>query len=86
MKYEVVQRGQRLEAVGAHSGYRIRMSTLGAAAACAWPVNVWVRGSESEDEVKVHVPKTTFPNANVAFEHGYACAVAWIDAMDRRID
>ena len=30
MKYEVIDHGARLEAVGAHSGYRIRMSTSAA--------------------------------------------------------
>lgn len=85
MKYEVTLRGPRIEAIGAHSGYRIRLSTVGAASACAWPVHVWVRGSESEDEVKVDVPRRSFGSAAEALDHGYACAVIWIDAMDHRL-
>ena len=85
MKYETVARGHRLEAIGAHSGYRIRMSTLSAGDLETWPVNVYVRGSESEDEVKVDVPKKRLVSATEAFDHGYACAVAWIDAMDHRL-
>jgi len=87
MKYEVVDRGARLEAYGAHSGYRIRMSTLAAAHGLdSWPVSVHVRGSESEDEVKVDVPKRHFANARDAFDCGYECATLWIDALDHRRD
>jgi hypothetical protein len=85
MKYEVTSRGPRLEAIGAHSGYRIRMSTVGVPTACAYPVNVWVRGSESEDEVKVPIPKRSYASPTDALDHGYACAVTWIDAMNHRL-
>jgi hypothetical protein len=83
MKYEIAERGHRLEAIGAHSGYRIRMSTLSAADLPGWPVSVHVRGSESEDEVRVEVPKHHHGSAHEALEYGYACAVLWIDAMNR---
>ena len=88
MKYETIARGHRLEAFGAHSGYRIRMSTLAALTPKdleTWPVNVYVRGSESEEEVKVDVPKRRLASATEAFDHGYECAVVWIDALDHRL-
>jgi hypothetical protein len=85
MKYELIDRGHRLEAIGAHSGYRIRMSTLAAGSATAsWPVTVLVRGSESEDEVKVDVPHRHHASAAEALDFGYECATLWIDALDHR--
>ena len=87
MKYEVRTRGHRLEAIGAHSGYRIRMSTLAADSAIdSWPVTVHVRGSESEDEVKVDVPARHHASAGEALDFGYQCATLWIDALDHRKD
>lgn len=86
MKYEVIARGPRLEAFGAHSGYRIRMSTLAARGLDSWPVTVHVRGSESEDEVTVDVPKRQLGSATEALDFGYDCAVLWIDALDHRRD
>lgn len=85
MKYELVDRGHRLEAIGAHSGYRIRLSTLSATDLVTWPVSVHVRGSESEDEVKVDVPRRELRSATEALDFGYACAVMWIDALDHRV-
>ena len=85
MKYEVIHHGPRLEAIGAHSGYRVRMSSLSARDLDNWPVSVIVRGSESEDEVKIDVPKRHCGNATDAFDHGYDCAVVWIDALDHRL-
>ena len=84
MKYEITSRGDRLEAIGAHSGYRIRISTVSAATVATWPVSVHVRGSESEDEVRVPVPKRHLSSATEAFDHGYECATLWIDAQDHR--
>ena len=85
MKYEVMARGHRLEAIGAHSGYRIRMSTLSRGLP-GWPVTIHVRGSESEDEVKVEVPVRHHGSAAEAFDYGYECATLWIDALDHRRD
>jgi hypothetical protein len=82
MKYEVCERGHRLEAVGAHHGYRFRVSTLAAADLMTWPVSVHVRGSESEPEVRVDAPRHDLRSASEALEYGYQCAVLWIDAMD----
>ena len=84
VKYQVTTHGHRLEALGAHSGYRIRMSTLSAQDLGLWPVKVYVRGSESEDEVRVDVPRTHFASATEAFDFGYRCATLWIDAQDHR--
>ena len=86
MKYEIVERGHRIEAIGAHAGYRIRMSTLCAPDLLSWPVTVHVRGSESEDEVHVDVPKRHLASAKEAFDFGYEVATLWIDAMDHRRD
>jgi hypothetical protein len=86
MKYEVVTRGARLEAFGAHRGCRVRMSTLAARGLDTWPVTVHVRGSESEDEVAVDVPKKHHASPVAAFDFGYECAVLWIDALEHRRD
>ena len=84
MKYDTTERGERLEAIGNHSGYRIRISTLAAANLAMWPVSIHVRGSESEDEVKVSAPKRHLSSAAEALEYGYECAVLWIEAQDHR--
>ncbi|MCW7538072.1 hypothetical protein OOT46_09450 [Aquabacterium sp. A7-Y] len=84
MKYQVIKHGPRLEAIGAHSGYRIRMSTLPAPGLDSYPVTVHVRGSESEDEVLVEVPKRILRDTTEAFDFGYQCATLWIDALDHR--
>ena len=86
MKYDVSTHGHRLEAIGAHSGYRIRMSTLSAQGLENWPVSVHIRGSESEDEVKVDVPKHHLASPTDAFDFGWRCATLWIDASDHRLD
>ena len=86
MKYELVEHGHRLEAIGAHSGYRLRLSTLSAGDLVTWPVSVHVRGSESEDEVRGDVPKRHLGSAKEALDFGYDCAVLWIDALDHRLE
>lgn len=83
MKYEVVKQGATVEAIGAHSGYRIRMSLHKAEAGLQ--VEVRVRGSESEEEVAVELPVRAFAHESDAFDYGYACAVLWIDAANRHI-
>ncbi len=86
MKYDVTERGGRIEAIGAHSGYRIRISTLAAADVDMWPVSIHVRGSESEDEVRIDAPKRHLASAMEAIDYGYHSAVLWIDAQDHRRD
>ena len=83
MKYEIVDHLGAVEAIGAYSGYRIRMS-LGLSATGP-QVRVWVRGSESEEEVEVKAPLKLLGNRNEAFDHGYLHAVLWIDAENKRI-
>ena len=83
MKYEIVDRAGAVEAIGAYSGYRIRMS-LGLSATGPH-VRVWVRGSESEAEVEVEVPPKVLSHRDAAFDHGYAHAALWIDAENKRI-
>lgn len=83
MKYEVHPVGNRLEAITALHGFRIRISTLAASHLTTWPVSVHVRGSESEPEVAVDTPKRELRSAAEALEYGYECARLWIEAMDR---
>ena len=83
MKYEVVEHDGGVEAIGAYSGHRIRMS-LGLSAAGPH-ARVWVRGSESEAEVEVDVPIKPSRDRTEAFDHGYAHAVLWIDAENKHI-
>ena len=85
MRYEIVRRGPRIEAIGAHSGYRIRLSTLPRSPTGSWPVHACVRGSESEDEIAVPVPHRVLTSIEQALDHGYDCAVLWIDAQDHRL-
>lgn len=85
MKYEITRQAPRIEAIGAHSGYRIRLSTLATSPMAMWPVCVHVRGSESEDEVEVDVPARHHHSAADALDYGYECAVMWIDALDDRL-
>ena len=85
MKYDITERGGRLEAVGCHSGYRIRICTVSSCKLALWPVSVHVRGSESEDEVRVDTPHRHLSSAAEAIDYGYECAVLWIDAQDHRL-
>ena len=84
MKYRTTERGERLEAIGNHSGYRIRICTLAAANLAMWPVSIHVRGSESEDEVRVDAPRRHLASAMEAIDYGYDFAILWIDAQDHR--
>lgn len=83
MKYEVIDHGDAVEAITAYSGYRVRMRLEGSADSLH--VRVHVRGSESEDEVEIGVPRHPLPSATQAFDHGYECATLWIDAENKRI-
>ena len=85
MKYEITRHGARVEAIGAHSGHRIRLSTVAASPLSMWPVSVHVRGSESEDEVTVDVPTCHHASLAEALDFGYDCAVLWIDASNDRL-
>jgi hypothetical protein len=84
MKYDISEHGERVEAIAAHSGYRIRISTLSAANLAMWPVSIHVRGSESEDEVRIDAPRRHLGSAMEAIDYGYECAIVWIDAQDHR--
>lgn len=85
MKYQVIDHGASLEAMGAHSGYRIRLATALPEDPRCWPVKVYVRGSESEGEVAVEVPNRRLASAIEAFDFGYQCATLWIDAQNHRM-
>ncbi len=82
MKYQIHRAGDRLEALSALHGFRIRISTLATTSLVSWPVSVHVRGSESEPEVKVDAPRHDLRSAEEALEYGYECARLWIEAMD----
>lgn len=85
MKYEITRQGSRIEGYGAHSGYRIRLSTTEPLSGQLWPLHVGVRGSESEDEVSVPLPDIQLRSLQEAFDFGYECATLYIDAEDRRL-
>ena len=83
MKYAQVEGADGVEAIGAYSGYRVRMSLN--AVDGGLEVEVRVRGSESEEEVAVEVPHRAFRDVSDAFDQGYEWAVLWIDAESKRI-
>ena len=87
MRYEVTTRGGHWEALGAHSGWRVRLSASHGDVPNTWAVRVHVRGSESEDEVEVPVPAGREPlhEPTEAFDTGWRCATAWIDAQDEKV-
>lgn len=85
MKVQITRHGRRIEGLGAHSGYRIRLATTEPAAGASWPLTVCVRGSESEDEVHVPLPPHALPSLEAAFDWGFDEAQRYIDAMDRRL-
>jgi hypothetical protein len=82
MKYQVTPKGDTTEAIGAYSGYRIRIVTQRDTATGKFPLKVYFRGSESLPENAVDVGAITSDTAAGALERGYALAVAWIDRLD----
>ena len=75
------------------TGWRLSVLTAATGSGCrhcplkgleTWPVSVYVRGSESEAEVKVDVPKHHLASSTEAFDFGFRCATLWIDARPTR--
>lgn len=82
MKYEVSTTGDIAQALGAYSGYRIRLVARRGGVTSGFALEVYFRGSESLPEIAVPVPEAGFASAAQAFDAGYAHAVAWIDRSD----
>jgi len=88
MDHQVV-RGQDVEeAIGAHSGFRIRVATRWDAPTRQFAVCAWVRGSETQEEVSMATQDRRFALLQDAQDHGFAAAVQWIDeqAADQQAD
>lgn len=82
MKYEVTQPGNPTEALGAHSGYRIRLVATRDDGSATYTVRALFRGSESMPENAVPIAKGRFETVTQALDAGYAAAVEWIDRED----
>jgi hypothetical protein len=84
MDHEVIRGGDQEEAIGAHSGFRIRVVTAWDAAARQFRASAYVRGSETEEEVAIAVPGKDgkgFALLQDAQDFGFAAAVRWIDSQ-----
>ena len=82
MKYELVKAGDPSEALGAYSGYRIRLVARRDAESGLYAIRVFYRGSESMPEQAVPVSAAAMETPVAAMDLGYALAVDWIDRMD----
>ena len=87
MKYAYTDDGgPRIEAVGAHAGYRVRLEARQDPLSHRFAVGVYLRGSESEDEVQVNeADAIRAESPEDALDLGYERAVAWIDRSDRTV-
>lgn len=79
MDHQVSRSLDREEAIGAHSGFRIRVVTTWEAASRCFEVSAYVRGSETEEEVLMDTQGQRFALIQDAEDHGFAVATAWID-------
>lgn len=79
MDHQVTRGPEQEEAIGAHSGFRIRVVTAWDAASRQYTVNAFVRGSETEDEVAMATQGRRFALIQDAEDHGFAVATQWID-------
>lgn len=79
MEHEVVRSANQEEAIGAHSGFRIRVVTAWDASSRQFVVSAFVRGSETEEEVKMATQGQRFALIQDAEDHGFAVATRWID-------
>lgn len=80
MDHQVTHGVDQEEAIGAHSGFRIRVVTSWDAAARQFMVSAFVRGSETEEEVAMATQARRFALLQDAQDHGFAVATQWIDA------
>ena len=79
MDHQVTRGVEKEEAIGAHSGFRIRVVTAWDAASRQYTVSAFVRGSETEEEVEVTTQGRRFALIQDAEDHGFAVATQWID-------
>ena len=79
MDHQVTRGADREEAIGAHSGFRIRVVTSWDAQSRQYAVGAYVRGSETEDEIEMDTRRERFALIQDAEDHGFAVATQWID-------
>lgn len=79
MDHQVVHGVDQEEAIGAHSGFRIRVVTSWDAPSRQFAVGAFVRGSETEEEVVIGTQGRRFALIQDAQDHGFAAAIDWID-------
>lgn len=82
MKYQPTTGSDPAEALGAYSGYRIRIVVRRDPGSERLLPAVSFRGSESMPEQPVPAEGRAFDCLEEAFDAGYAQAVAWIDRLD----
>ncbi len=80
MDHQVTRGLEQEEAIGAHAGMRIRVVTAWDASTRRFVVHAFVRGSETEEEVRVPAAEGRhFQLMQDAEDAGFASAIAWID-------
>lgn len=79
MDHQVSRGVDTEEAIGAHSGFRIRVVTAWDAPSRQFVVSAYVRGSETEEEVVMDTRGRHFALIQDAEDHGFAVATQWID-------
>lgn len=79
MDHQVTHSADQEEAIGAHSGFRIRVVTTWNAPTRQFVASAYVRGSETEEEVAVDMQGRHFALLQDAQDHGFAAAIQWID-------
>lgn len=79
MDHQVIRGVDHEEAIGAHSGFRIRVVTAWDAPSRQFVVSAFVRGSETEEEVMMPTQGQHFALMQDAEDHGFAVATQWID-------
>lgn len=79
MDHEITRGVDQEEAIGAHSGFRIRVVTAWDASSRQFIVSAFVRGSETEEEVQLDTQGRRFALIQDAEDHGFALSTQWID-------
>lgn len=79
MDHQITRGIDQEEAIGAHSGFRIRVVTTWDASSRRFGVRAYVRGSETEEEVQMATEGERFALLQDAQDHGFAVATDWID-------
>lgn len=79
MNHEITRDADHEEAIGAHSGFRVRVVTRWDADSRLFKVQACVRGSETEQEVDVETQGRAFSLLQDAQDYGFQMAHDWID-------